>query len=264
MYILFLLIIFIIFMVFSLRIIQQYEEGVVVRLGKYARSLRPGVRFVFPLLEKVKKVDMRTRVENVENQDIITKDSVPVTINAVVYYQVINAQKALHGVENYKKATSIVAQTVLRSNLGAHTMQEMLTEQRKLDDLLRKTLDEATEPWGIKVTGVEIRSMDLPEGLRRAMAKEAEAERERVAKVIVAKGEYEAAEKLADAAKVISQQPVAMQLRTLQTMTEIAAEKTSTILFPYEMASFASLFNQLQDKSTDQPQVMQNEMDKGK
>ena len=245
----FLFVLFLLFLFTSFRVIQQFEEGVVIRLGKYARSLKPGVRFVFPLLESIRKVDMRIRVENVENQDIITKDSVPVTINAVVYYQVVNAQKALHGVENYKKATSTVAQTVLRSNLGAHTMQEMLTEQRKLDDLLCKTLDQATEPWGIKVTWVEIRSMDLPEGLRRAMAKEAEAERERVAKVIVAKGEYEAAEKLADAAKVISRHPIAMQLRTLQTMTEIAAEKSSTILFPYEMANLASLFQQSSDES---------------
>ncbi|MCH5584091.1 slipin family protein [Shimazuella sp. AN120528] len=254
------LVIIILFFIFiSLRVIQQYEQGVVIRLGRYARSLNPGVRFVFPLFESVKKVDMRIRVENVENQDIITKDSVPVTINAVVYYQVVDAQKALHGVENYKKATSTVAQTVLRSNLGAHTMQEMLTEQKKLDDLLRKTLDESTEPWGIKVTGVEIRSMDLPEGLRRAMAKEAEAERERVAKVITAKGEFEAAERLADAAKVISQHPVAMQLRTLQTMTEIAAEKSSTILFPYEMASLASLF---QKSSQDEPTTLSDVIQK--
>ncbi|MDP4157362.1 MAG: SPFH domain-containing protein, partial [Bacillota bacterium] len=199
----------------TIRIIQQYEQAVVLRLGRYSRSLEPGIHFIIPLIESVRKIDMRIRVENVENQDIITKDSVPVTLNAVVYYQVVNAQKALLDVENYRKATSTLAQTILRSNLGAHTMSEMLTEQKKLDDLLRKELDQATEPWGIKVTGVEIRSMDLPEGLRRAMAKEAEAERERVAKVIAAKGEFEAAEKLAEAAEVISKQPAAMQLRML-------------------------------------------------
>lgn len=192
---------------------------------------------------------MRIRVENVENQDIITKDSVPVTLHAVVYYQVVNAQKALLDVEDYRKATATLAQTILRSNLGTHTMSEMLTEQKKLDDILRKDLDQATEPWGIKVTGVEIRSMDLPEGLRRAMAKEAEAERERVAKVIAAKGEFEAAEKLAEAAEVISKQPQAMQLRMLQTMTEIAAEKNSTILFPYDATSgLPSLFNEQFEK----------------
>lgn len=228
------LILIIIIFFSTIRIVQQYQHAVVLRLGRYTRSLEPGIHFVIPIIENVRKIDMRIRVENVENQDIITKDSVPVTLNAVVYYQVVNAQKALLEVENYRRATSTLAQTVLRSNLGAHTMQEMLTEQKKLDDLLRKELDQATEPWGIKVTGVEIRSMDLPEGLRRAMAKEAEAERERVAKVIAAQGEYEAAEKLAEAAKVISKQPAAMQLRMLQTMTEIAAEKNSTILFPYE------------------------------
>ncbi|WP_083964034.1 SPFH domain-containing protein [Shimazuella kribbensis] len=254
-----LLLIFFFFLLLSWRVVQPYEQGVVIRLGRYARSLNPGVRFLFPLLESMKKVDMRIRVENVENQDIITKDSVPVTLHAVVYYQVVDAQKALYGVKNYKKATSTVAQTILRSNLGAHTMQEMLTEQKKLDDQLRKALDQATEPWGIKVKAVEIRSMELPEGLRRAMAKEAEAERERVAKVIVAKGEYEAAEKLAEAAKVISQHPVAMQLRTLQTMTEIAAEKSSTILFPYEMSSLASLFQQApkENASTNLTQIVQ-------
>jgi regulator of protease activity HflC (stomatin/prohibitin superfamily) len=257
-----LLILFFFFLLISWRVVQPYEQGVVIRLGRYARSLKPGVRFLFPLLESMKKVDMRIRVENVENQDIITKDSVPVTLHAVVYYQVVDAQKALYGVKNYKKATSTVAQTILRSNLGAHTMQEMLTEQKKLDDQLRKALDQATEPWGIKVTGVEIRSMELPEGLRRAMAKEAEAERERVAKVIVAKGEYEAAEKLAEAAKVISQHPVAMQLRTLQTMTEIAAEKSSTILFPYEMSSLASLFQQApkQDVPKDLNHILQKNL----
>ncbi len=228
-------IIFLLVIFFStIRIVQQFEQAVVLRLGRYTRSLDPGIHFIIPIIETVRKVDMRVRVENVENQDIITKDSVPVTLSAVVYYQVVNAQKALLDVENYRKATATLAQTILRSNLGAHTMSEMLTEQKKLDDLLRKELDQATEPWGIKVTGVEIRSMDLPEGLRRAMAKEAEAERERVAKVIAAQGEYEAAEKLAEAAEVISKQPAAMQLRMLQTMTEIAAEKNSTILFPYE------------------------------
>jgi regulator of protease activity HflC (stomatin/prohibitin superfamily) len=242
----YLVVIFFLLVVFfsAIRIVQQFEQAVVLRLGRYTRSLEPGIHFIIPIIETVRKVDMRVRVENVENQDIITKDSVPVTLNAVVYYQVVNAQKALLDVENYRKATATLSQTVLRSNLGAHTMSEMLTEQKKLDDLLRKELDQATEPWGIKVTGVEIRSMDLPEGLRRAMAKEAEAERERVAKVIAAQGEYEAAEKLAEAAEVISKQPAAMQLRMLQTMTEIAAEKNSTILFPYDAASgLASLFS---------------------
>ena len=230
---------FLIIVVFfsTIRIVQQYEQAVVLRLGRYTRSLEPGIHFVIPIIDSVRKIDMRVRVQNVENQDIITKDSVPVTLNAVVYYQVVNAQKALLEVEDYRKATSTLAQTILRSNLGAHTMSEMLTEQKKLDDLLRKELDQSTEPWGIKITGVEIRSMDLPEGLRRAMAKEAEAERERVAKVIAAKGEYEAAEKLAEAAEVISKQPMAMQLRMLQTMTEISAEKNSTILFPYEAST---------------------------
>lgn len=241
---LFVFILLIIIFFSCIRIVQQYQAAVVLRLGRYNRSLEPGIHFVIPLIENMQKIDMRIRVENVENQDIITKDSVPVTLNAVVYYQAVNAQKALLDVEDYRRATWTLAQTILRSNLGAHSMQEMLTEQKKLDDLLRKELDQATEPWGIKVTGVEIRSMDLPEGLRRAMAKEAEAERERVAKVIAAQGEYEAAEKLSEAAEVISKQPAAMQLRMLQTMTEIAAEKNSTILFPYEATQgLANLFN---------------------
>lgn len=243
-----LIVLFLILFFNSVRVIQQYQHGIVLRLGRYTRSLEPGVRFVIPIIDQVRKVDMRIRVKDVENQDIITKDSVPVTINAVVYFQVVNAQKALLDVENYSKATSTVAQTILRSNLGSHTMKEMLTEQKKLDDLLRVELDKATEPWGIKVTGVEIRSMDLPEGLRRAMAKEAEAERERVAKVIAATGEFEAAEKLAEAAEVISKQPVAVQLRTLQTMTEIAAEKNSTILFPYELAGIVSMLSKQEEK----------------
>lgn len=244
----FILIIVILLILSSIRIVQQYQQGVVLRLGRYSRSLEPGIHFIIPVFETIQKIDMRVRVENVENQDIITKDSVPVTLNAVVYYQAVNAQKALLEVEDYRRATWTLAQTILRSNLGAHTMQEMLTEQKKLDDLLRKELDQATEPWGIKVTGVEIRSMDLPEGLRRAMAKEAEAERERKAKVIAAQGEFEAAEKLAEAAQVISKQPEAMQLRMLQTMTEIAAEKNSTILFPYDAASgLASIFGKTKE-----------------
>lgn len=244
-----LLVIVVIILFSSIRIVQQYQQGVVLRLGRYKRSLEPGVQFVIPIVDSVRRIDMRIRVENVENQDIITKDSVPVTLNAVVYYQAVNAQRALLDVEDYRKATRTLAQTILRSNLGAHTMQEMLTDQKTLDDLLRSELDKATEPWGIKVTGVEIRSMDLPEGLRRAMAKEAEAERERKAKVIAAQGEYEAAEKLAEAAEVISKQPAAMQLRMLQTMTEIAAEKNSTILFPYDAASgLASLFGKKQEQ----------------
>jgi len=218
------------------RIITEYEKGVLYRLGRLKAMLDPGLNLVFPLgIDIVKKVDLRTFTIDVPKQEVITKDNVPVLVDAVVYFNVFDASLAVNKVANYSTSTSLLSQTVLRSVLGQHELDEMLSKRAELGKILQQLLDEATDPWGIKVTAVEIKACELAETMKRAMARQAEAERERRAKVIAAEGELQASEKLTQAAAVIGSEHAALQLRYLQTLTEIAVEKNSTIIFPLPM-----------------------------
>jgi regulator of protease activity HflC (stomatin/prohibitin superfamily) len=231
-----LLLVPIIVLVPMLRIITEYERGVLFRLGRQKIILGPGLNLVFPLgIDKVRKIDLRTFTIDVPQQEVITKDNVPVQVDAVVYFNVFDSALAVVKVASYVNSTSLLAQTILRSVLGEHDLDEMLSKREELNQILRKLLDEATDPWGIKVTAVEIKAVELPDSMKRAMARQAEAERERRAKIIAADGEYQASEKLTAAAKVIGEQPSAIQLRYLQTLSEIAVEKNSTIIFPLPM-----------------------------
>jgi regulator of protease activity HflC (stomatin/prohibitin superfamily) len=215
------------------RIITEYQRGVLYRLGRMKTILQPGFNLVFPLrIDVVRKMDMRTFTIDVPKQEVITRDNVPVLVDAVVYFNIFDPALAINKVADYSMSTSLLSQTVLRSVLGQHELDEMLSKRAELGVLLQKLLDEATDPWGIKVSAVEIKAVELAESMKRAMAKQAEAERERRAKIIAAEGELQASEKLTQAAAVIATQPAALQLRYLQTLTEIAVEKNSTILFP--------------------------------
>ena len=219
-----------------LRIVTEYERGVLFRLGRQKLILGPGLNLVFPLgIDLVRKIDLRTFTIDVPQQEVITKDNVPAQVDAVVYFNVFDPSLAVVKVASYVNSTSLLAQTILRSVLGEHDLDEMLSKREELNQILRKLLDEATDPWGIKVTAVEIKAVELPESMKRAMARQAEAERERRAKVIAADGEYQASEKLTAAAKVIGEQPAAIQLRYLQTLSEISVEKNSTVIFPLPM-----------------------------
>jgi len=218
------------------RIIKEYERGILYRLGRMKAILSPGLNLVFPLgIDYVRKVDMRTFTIDVPKQEIITKDNVPVLVDAVVYFNVFDPALAINKVADYVKSTSLLGQTILRSVLGQHELDEMLSKRAELGEVLQKLLDVATDPWGIKVSAVEIKAVELAETMKRAMARQAEAERERRAKIIAAEGELQSSEKLSQAAAVIQTQPSALQLRYLQTLTEIAVEKNSTILFPLPM-----------------------------
>ena len=215
------------------RVITEYERGVLFRLGRQKLILGPGFNFIFPLgIDKVRKIDMRTFTIDVPKQEVITKDNVPMLVDAVVYFNVFDPSLAVTKVANYVQSTSLLGQTILRSVLGQHELDEILSKRTELNEMLRSQLDAPTDPWGIKVTAVEMKAVELPESMKRAMAKQAEAERERRAKVIAADGEFQASEKLAQAAGVIAQQPSALQLRYLQTLSEISVEKNSTIVFP--------------------------------
>jgi regulator of protease activity HflC (stomatin/prohibitin superfamily) len=215
------------------RIITEYERAVLYRLGRMRAILEPGLNLVFPIgIDLVRKIDMRTFTIDVPKQEVITKDNVPVLVDAVVYFNVFDPALAANKVADYVKSTSLLSQTILRSVLGQHDLDEMLSKRAELGVMLQKLLDEATDPWGIKVTAVEIKAVELAETMKRAMARQAEAERERRAKIIAAEGELQASEKLTQAAAVIGTQAAALQLRYLQTLTEIAVEKNSTILFP--------------------------------
>jgi regulator of protease activity HflC (stomatin/prohibitin superfamily) len=226
----------VIILVPMLRIVTEYERGVLFRLGRQRIVLGPGLNLVFPLgIDKVRRIDLRTFTIDVPKQEVITKDNVPVQVDAVVYFNVFDPSLAVVKVASYVNSTSLLAQTILRSVLGEHDLDEMLSKREELNGILRKLLDEATDPWGIKVSGVEIKAVELPDSMKRAMARQAEAERERRAKIIAADGEFQASEKLTAAAKVIGEQPSAIQLRYLQTLTEIAVEKNSTVVFPLPM-----------------------------
>jgi regulator of protease activity HflC (stomatin/prohibitin superfamily) len=224
---------FLFIIVNSVKILPEYERGVVFRLGRLRpQDYGPGVFFLIPIVDRMVRVSLRTIVHDVPPQDIITKDNVSVKVNAVVYFRVLHPRKAVVEVEDYGYATSQLSQTMLRSALGQHELDELLTQRDKLNAKLQADLDRDTDPWGIKVAKVEVKHVDLPAEMQRAMAKQAEAEREKRAKIIHASGEYEASEQLAKAAGVMSVNPVTLQLRYLQTLTEIAAEKNSTIVFP--------------------------------
>ncbi len=216
----------------AIRVVNEYERGVIFRLGRLIGAKGPGLFFLWPIIDKMQKMDLRTVALNVPAQEIITRDNVPVKVNAVAYFRVIDPSKAVVEVENYYQATSQISQTTLRSVLGQAEMDELLAERDKLNKNLQEIIDKQTSPWGVKVSLVEVKEVELPEEMKRAMAKQAEAERERRAKIINAEGEFQAAQKLAEAAKIISENPVAIQLRYLQTLTEIAAENNSTTIFP--------------------------------
>ena len=225
--------IFLIFILSSaIKILREYERGVIFRLGRLIGAKGPGLILLIPIVDRMVRVSLRTIVLEVPTQDVITKDNVSLKVNAVVYFRVVQAEKAIVEVEHFLDATTQLSQTTLRSVLGQSMLDELLSERDQINRELQKIIDHQTEPWGIKVSNVEVKHVDLPPEMQRAMAKQAEAERERRAKIIHAEGEFQASQKLADAAEIISKQPQALQLRYLQTLTEIASEKNSTIIFP--------------------------------
>ncbi len=220
---------------YMFRVLREYERGVIFLLGRFYKVKGPGLIIVIPIIQQMVRVDLRTIVMDVPTQDVISRDNVSVKVNAVVYFRVVDPEKAIIQVEHFYEATSQLSQTTLRSVLGQHELDTMLTSRDKLNAHIQGILDQQTDAWGIKVSNVEIKHVDLDESMIRAIAKQAEAERVRRAKVIHAEGEYEAAEQLLNAAKRLSEQPEAIQLRYLQTLTEIAGEKSSTIVFPLPM-----------------------------
>lgn len=216
----------------AIKVMREYERGVVFRLGRLIGEKGPGLVIIIPIVDKLLKVSLRIITMDVPPQDVITKDNVSVKVNAVVYFRVMDPTKAIVAVEDYLYATSQIAQTTLRSVLGEAELDELLSKRERINVQLQKIIDEQTDPWGIKVTAVEVKHVDLPPEMTRAIARQAEAERTRRAKVIHAEGEFQASQKLSEAASVIAKEPVAVQLRFLQTLTEVAAEKNSTLVFP--------------------------------
>ena len=230
--------------VFSMfRILREYERGVIFMLGRYYKVKGPGLILVVPVIQQMVKVDLRVRVLDVPSQDVISRDNVSVKVNAVLYFRVVDSERAVINVEDFYAATSQLSQTTLRSVLGKHELDEMLASRDELNQDIQAILDEQTDPWGIKVTNVEIKHVDLDEDMVRVIARQAEAERIRRAKVIHANGEKEASEVLLDAARTLSSQPQALQLRYLQTLTEVANERSSTIVFPLPMDMIESFMN---------------------
>jgi regulator of protease activity HflC (stomatin/prohibitin superfamily) len=232
----------------AIRILREYDRAVVFTLGRFTGVKGPGLIIIIPILQTLEKVDLRTLVMDVPSQDVISRDNVSVKVNAVIYFRVVDPQKAIINVERYLEATSQLAQTTLRSVLGQHELDEMLSERDKLNNDIQVILDQQTEAWGIKVANVEIKHVDLNETMVRAIARQAEAERQRRAKVIHADGEMEAAVKLVEAAKLLGADPRAIQLRYMQTLTEIAGEKSSTIVFPMPMDLLAPVLEGLQKR----------------
>jgi regulator of protease activity HflC (stomatin/prohibitin superfamily) len=228
------------------KILNEYERGVIFRLGRLIPAKGPGIIFLIPIIDKLQRVSLRLITLDVPPQDIITRDNVSITVNAVVYYRIMDPNNAVVDVENYAYATSQLAQTTLRSVCGQAELDELLAEREKISLRLQEILDKETDPWGIKVSKVEIKHIDLPPEMQRAMAKQAEAERERRAKVIHAEGEFQASQKLSEAAVIISKDPAAVQLRYLQTLSEIATENNSTILFPIPIDLFKPFMKQIE------------------
>jgi regulator of protease activity HflC (stomatin/prohibitin superfamily) len=217
---------------YAIKIVQEYERGVIFRLGRLTGARGPGLFFILPIVERMVKVDLRTVTMDVPSQETISKDNVTIKVNAVIYFHVLNPEDAVVKVLDHIRATSQISQTTLRSVLGESELDELLSEREKINQRLQQIIDEQTEPWGVKVTVVEIKDVELPQTMQRAMARQAEAERERRAKVINAEGEFQAAERLAEAGRIMSEQPATLQLRFLQTLTEVATERNSTIVFP--------------------------------
>jgi len=238
-----LIILVVMFLASAIRILNEYERGVIFRLGRVIDTKGPGLIILIPVVDRMVKVDMRTITMDVPPQDVITLDNISIKVNAVVYFRVIDANKAVIDVENYLYATSQLAQTTLRSVCGQFEMDEILSQREKINMQLQEILDRSTDSWGIKVSHVEVKQIDLPEEMKRAIAKQAEAERERRAKVINAEGEFQAAQKLIEAASLMETQPMSLQLRYLQTLNQIAAENNSTIAFPIPIDIFRPFVN---------------------
>ncbi len=228
----------------AIKILKEYERGVVFRLGRIIPIKGPGLVLIWPIIDKLVKVSLRTVTMDVPPQDIITRDNITVKVNAVIYFRPMDPIKAVTEVEDFYYATSQIAQTTLRSILGQSQLDDLLTNREQLNAELQKVIDTQTEPWGVKVSAVEVKNVDLPQEMLRAIARQAEAERERRAKVIHAEGEFQASQKLADAAKIISSEPATLQLRFLQTLTEIATEKNSTIIFPVPIDLISNFIKQ--------------------
>jgi regulator of protease activity HflC (stomatin/prohibitin superfamily) len=227
------LVIVLLFLFAAVKVAREYERGVIFRLGRLLPHPKgPGLFLLIPIVDRMVKVDLRTVTLNVPPQEVITKDNVPVRVNAVAYFRIVDANASVVQVENYMVATSQISQTTLRSVLGQHVLDELLSERDKINAILQGIIDEATSPWGIKVSVVEVKDVEIPSDMQRAMARQAEAERERRAKVISAEGEFQASERLRDAAQVMAQQPVSIQLRYLQTLLEIGSTNNSTVVFP--------------------------------
>jgi regulator of protease activity HflC (stomatin/prohibitin superfamily) len=229
----------------AVHVTREYERGVVFRLGRLQSPPKgPGLFLVIPIVDKVVRVQLRTVTLNVPPQEVITKDNVPVRVNAVAYFRIVDPDRAIVQVEDFMMATSQIAQTTLRSVLGQHVLDELLAEREKINSILQRIIDEATSPWGIKVSIVEVKDVEIPAGMQRAMARQAEAERERRAKVIAAEGEFQASERLKDAANVMSVNPVAVQLRFLQTMLEVTSERSTTMVLPIPIDLLSPLLGQ--------------------
>jgi regulator of protease activity HflC (stomatin/prohibitin superfamily) len=239
----------ILFLFSAIKVAREYERGVIFRLGRLLPEPKgPGLFILIPVIDRMVKVDLRTITLNVPPQEVITKDNVPVRVNAVAYFRIIEPKAAIVQIENFMVATSQISQTTLRSVLGQHQLDELLSERDKINAILQQIIDEATAPWGIKVSIVEVKDVEIPAGMQRAMARQAEAERERRAKVINAEGEFQAAERLKDAALVMTEQPMALQLRYLQTLLEIGSTNATTIVFPAPIDMLAA-FLERRDKS---------------
>src|ERR671925_425374 len=223
----------ILFLISAIKVAREYERGIIFRLGRLLPQPKgPGLFLLIPIVDRMVKVDLRTVTLNIPPQEVITKDNVPVRVNAVAYFRIVEPKAAIVQVENFMVATSQIAQTTLRSVLGQHQLDELLSEREKINSILQGIIDESTAPWGIKVSIVEVKDVEIPQGMQRAMARQAEAERERRAKVINAEGEFQASERLKDAANVIEEHPVALQLRYLQTLLELGSSQSTTIVFP--------------------------------
>src|SRR4051794_34700681 len=226
----------------AIKVLREYERGIVFRLGRlFPTPKGPGLIFLIPFVDRMVRVDLRTITLNIPPHEVITKDNVPVRVNAVAYFRIVQPQEAIVQVENFMVATSQIAQTTLRSVLGQHQLDELLSEREKINAILQGIIDEATAPWGIKVSIVEVKDVEIPQGMQRAMARQAEAERERRAKVINAEGEFQASERLKDAAQVIEEHPIALQLRYLQTLLELGSSQSTTIAFPVPIEMLQAL-----------------------
>jgi regulator of protease activity HflC (stomatin/prohibitin superfamily) len=231
-----LLFLIVLFLFAAIKVAREYERGIVFRLGRLLPSPKgPGLFILIPVVDRMVKVDLRTITLTIPPQEVITKDNVPVRVNAVAYFRIVDPKSAIVQIENYMVATSQIAQTTLRSVLGQHVLDELLSEREKINSILQGIIDESTAPWGIKVSIVEVKDVEIPTGMQRAMARQAEAERERRAKIINSEGEFQAAERLKDAALVIAEEPMALQLRYLQTLLELGSSQATTIVFPVDL-----------------------------